>query len=325
MGARRRRQGTGEWVARAFHRSGHDIVGIVGTTEETLATARRALFDRHGIRAAGYLSLDDLLRERRPDIVAVCTPPRTHLSLVRTALAAGCHVFCEKPLAWDTATEWPTRPGFLHDEVEALPAMAATTLLELNTQWPWTLDSFHLLHPGLSSHTAPERFEMWLSPATEGTRMVLDSVSHPLSMLRRLCGAGRLGAIWAAFTPGPDGRLTRLDLGFDYLHETGRTRVESRLARCATPPRPAGYAIDGHRAERAIELPEYRLTLNDGGRRVVCPDPLVARVDDFLTGLAAGRSTDGQALVADHAMLCQLVAAAAAEERKYDQGAFGAG
>ena len=61
MGARRRRQGTGEWVARAFHRSGHDIVGIVGTTEETLATARRALFDRHGIRAAGYLSLDDLL------------------------------------------------------------------------------------------------------------------------------------------------------------------------------------------------------------------------------------------------------------------------
>ena len=46
---------------------------------------------------ARYGSLDGLLASQRPDIVVVATPPSSHHSLCCAALAAGCHVVCEKP------------------------------------------------------------------------------------------------------------------------------------------------------------------------------------------------------------------------------------
>lgn len=57
---------------------------------------------RHGI-AGIYTALDDMLREVRPDIVAVATPNVYHHQYVLAALRAGAHVFCEKPVAVSTA------------------------------------------------------------------------------------------------------------------------------------------------------------------------------------------------------------------------------
>jgi UDP-N-acetyl-2-amino-2-deoxyglucuronate dehydrogenase len=48
-------------------------------------------------------SLDVILADRSIDIVAILTPPNTHLDLVRRAAAAGKHVLLEKPL--EIATE----------------------------------------------------------------------------------------------------------------------------------------------------------------------------------------------------------------------------
>lgn len=42
--------------------------------------------------------LQELLASDRIDIVDLCTPPNTHLPLIRQALEAGKHVVCEKPL-----------------------------------------------------------------------------------------------------------------------------------------------------------------------------------------------------------------------------------
>jgi predicted dehydrogenase len=39
----------------------------------------------------------------KPDAVIICTPPLLHVAMIEGALAAGCHVLCEKPLAVDTA------------------------------------------------------------------------------------------------------------------------------------------------------------------------------------------------------------------------------
>lgn len=46
-----------------------------------------------------FSSLPDMLSAAKPDLLIVATPPNSHLELARAGLEAGCHVFCEKPLA----------------------------------------------------------------------------------------------------------------------------------------------------------------------------------------------------------------------------------
>jgi len=41
----------------------------------------------------------EMIGRTEPDIVAVCTPPSSHMDLCLLALKEGCHVFCEKPMA----------------------------------------------------------------------------------------------------------------------------------------------------------------------------------------------------------------------------------
>jgi predicted dehydrogenase len=46
-----------------------------------------------------YSNLGEMLKVEKPDIVDVITPCEYHAETIREALAAGCHVICEKPLA----------------------------------------------------------------------------------------------------------------------------------------------------------------------------------------------------------------------------------
>ena len=64
--------------------------------------AARAKAERRGLPVV-VSDPRELLERTRPDVVAVCTPPDLHREHALLALAAGCHVFCEKPLAPDLA------------------------------------------------------------------------------------------------------------------------------------------------------------------------------------------------------------------------------
>ena len=46
-----------------------------------------------------YRDLDDLFGTERPDVVDICTPPKTHCFIAEAAMSAGCHVMIEKPMA----------------------------------------------------------------------------------------------------------------------------------------------------------------------------------------------------------------------------------
>jgi predicted dehydrogenase len=46
-----------------------------------------------------YSDFDRMLTEHRLDVIHIATPPNSHLALARKSVAAGCHVFVEKPLA----------------------------------------------------------------------------------------------------------------------------------------------------------------------------------------------------------------------------------
>jgi UDP-N-acetylglucosamine 3-dehydrogenase len=61
--------------------------------------ADRAEAHVRGTSARAYQSVEELLRQEALDAVTVATPDHLHTEPVLAALAAGRHVFCEKPLA----------------------------------------------------------------------------------------------------------------------------------------------------------------------------------------------------------------------------------
>lgn len=71
------------------------VVAISDPDPAALESASRLVDARPGL----YASLQQMLIEERPDVVHVCTPPATHVSLARLAIDHGCHVYVEKPVA----------------------------------------------------------------------------------------------------------------------------------------------------------------------------------------------------------------------------------
>lgn len=66
---------------------------IIARREEQVHAAK----ERFGFEYAS-LDFNDLLNDDEIDVIDVCTPPYAHAEMVKSALRAGKHVICEKPL-----------------------------------------------------------------------------------------------------------------------------------------------------------------------------------------------------------------------------------
>jgi predicted dehydrogenase len=102
--------GLGQWgsnLARNFHELAH-LAWVCDLSEERRAAATTRYPSAH---ATG--DFDELLADETVEAVVVATPVPTHADLARRALAAGKHVFVEKPMALGA------------DEAEGLVALAA--------------------------------------------------------------------------------------------------------------------------------------------------------------------------------------------------------
>ncbi|MGV1098219.1 NAD-dependent epimerase/dehydratase family protein [Thiovibrio sp. JS02] len=73
---------------------GLEIVGVVDKDE----AKAQACAARHGIRNT-YTNIPDLVREQKPDVLHIITPPPTHFAVAKQAIESKCHVLIEKPLA----------------------------------------------------------------------------------------------------------------------------------------------------------------------------------------------------------------------------------
>jgi predicted dehydrogenase len=73
---------------------GCEIVGICDR-EPLMA---RQLYARFPVKQC-FSDLSELLREAKPDVVHITTPPQSHFTLAKSCLEAGCHVYVEKPFA----------------------------------------------------------------------------------------------------------------------------------------------------------------------------------------------------------------------------------
>lgn len=321
IGARRKRQGTGEYIAREFANCGCDVRAIVGTTAETIATACHDLKSRYAIKCDGYSSLPALLAAQTIDAVAICSPAEAHLHDLNVAIDAGCHIFCEKPMWWSADAVSGRQAGAeIHRLVSSLVdrCIQNDRYFALNTQWPFTLPAFAQLHPdAYSNDRLVQSFSMWLSPMSRGVPMLVDAAPHLLSMLQALLGRGRLRNIKIEFQDVAGlGAQAQALTTLDYMHDAGETQVTFTLRRCPQVPRPAGYSINGAYVERHIEPSNYMISFENEGRRVPVRDPLAVCVEHFVDAVQTRCQSDRTSLVDGMTQLHELVAAAMSREQR---------
>ncbi len=100
-----------------------------------------------------YCDAATMLEVEKPDVLHITTPPQSHLALTRQAVAAGCHVYLEKPVA----------PR--HCDAEAIIAAAVASGRKLSVNyWPNfeapALELRRLLNTGVLG--SPVHFESFL-------------------------------------------------------------------------------------------------------------------------------------------------------------------
>ena len=304
IGAARRHQGTGPFVAARFAAAGHDICGIVGTSQDSLRQTLAQLFKQSGIISKGYLKFEVLIERHQPDIVAICSPASTHAGYLQTALANNLHVFCEKPLYWPEHELQPANSAGYEKGLRDLLALARQKqrYIHVNQQWPYTLKFFNRIHPDVLNSNQIDQFSMYLSPQSADKKMLIDAAPHGLSMLYQLVGAGTLENIRARQTS-----QQHMQIDFDYRHKQGRTQVRLGFAASQAVPKPARYAINGCYVDRHVGLPAYQIRLQSGRHDVPIDDPLDLSVKDFLACLQARLACDETMLLLGARHLYQLI------------------
>ena len=296
VGARRSRQGTGPFLALQAARAGARIVGIATRRQETAHQARAWLAARE-VECPAFAPWQALLDGVQADAVIVAGPSATHEACLAECAERRLHVLCEKPLLHRDAS----------DRVRELAARFADVhcVLAENCQWPWTLDGYRALHPGLDL-TSATHFEMTMAPPGAGPERWIEMLSHPLSLLQATApGAAQLESV--VFS-GPNAGTLR----FGYLAGGRRVDCRVRAAPAGAVPRPASYGWDGRMLHRVVEQPGYRFFFDDGrGRRVAGADPMPRRVSSFLGAVsaarAAGRAPADEDLIRRQILLWELM------------------
>jgi predicted dehydrogenase len=155
-----------------------------------------------------FPDMGQLLTETTPDVVAICTPPALHRVQAEQALAAGCHVFCEKPLA-------ETREDAA---AMAAAASAAGRRIVVNNQFPYM--QIHLAAKaqiGTAEFGALRYLHVWhtMAPTAHSEsgwrgalerRLGFEFGVHVLDLARWLFGADPVRLF--AHMPRPDPRVT---------------------------------------------------------------------------------------------------------------------
>jgi hypothetical protein len=287
-------------VARDLTAAGAEVAGFLVSCAESVPDAAQAIEQAAGIRPRGYFRLEEMLASERLDAVAILSPSATHEAYLTAAAEHGLHVLCEKPLIWGGS-------GLLARARARVAQLSSRgLLLAENCQWPYTLEAFERLHPGL--RRPPRSFRMRLSPTGRGVDRIADSLHHPLSLLPVLLpGPAQLRDLTF---PRISERREDLGLRFRYCVAGVELDAEVALRPVDGVPRPASLEIDGLLADRRIQAPGYAQIFTDGSRSVPVHDPLTARLRAFvreLDGVLAGSPIPDPAAILERMQMLELV------------------
>jgi predicted dehydrogenase len=142
---------------------------------------------------ATFTNFDTMLAEANLDAVVIATPSSLHASMVRSAIKAGVHVFCEKPFVLDAAegeeltslaeaAGLVTQVGYHNRFVGAFGEVK--TLLDQHAIGEVT----HILAEAYGPVVLKPKGGTWRSKSTEGGGCLYDYAAHPLNLLNWYLG-----------------------------------------------------------------------------------------------------------------------------------------
>ena len=145
---------------------------------------------------------------------------------------------------------------------------------------------------------------MWLTTQFKDSAMLINAVPDVLRMLYCLNGAGKINNIESNFHDANNDQ--ELLIEFDYLHAAGDSQISISLASSNAYPKPAAYAINGLRADRHVELPNYRISLHSAENQIPVTNPLACSIKNFISSIHAKSTCDEVALIDGMTHLAQI-------------------
>lgn len=182
-----------------------DLVGVCDSTGYVLDVLGKYT----GVRT--FKDLDAMLREARPDAVVIATPSHLHAPMVRTALEAGVHVFCEKPFTLDDAdgaelTELARAKGLVTQVGYHNHFVAAFGELKRLVDAGALGRITHVLAEAYGPVVLAPKGGTWRSRRSAGGGCLYDYAAHPIDIVQWYLGApervlgSRLTRIFSAET-----------------------------------------------------------------------------------------------------------------------------
>lgn len=300
IGAGRRRNGIGQYIGKYLQKNGAEIVSVLGTTQATAQEAVSAL-KSYGAEAVAYSDFSAMIKEMRPDAVAIASPVRTHYQYLLKCIEQGVHIFCEKPFVW---TDKNCRDqDFLLDPLFD-KARRKNLKIAMNCQWPFSMPFYEKLCGPADPETI-ETFFIRMSPVVSGREMIPDSVPHALSMLSRVFGPGD---IYNLCFKADEEKNEEMEISFSYASASGSCRSLVKLVRTPGQPREFSYGFNGRIVERVIDMATYDIFFRYCGETIQISDPLELSVRDFISAVRENREPQvGRAHIINNAALLKKI------------------
>lgn len=276
IGARRSRNGIGEFIAKYFHKNAATVISVLGTTKETAQNASSAL-RKYGIESAPYRNFYEMVEREKPDTAVIASPSLTHYEYLVKCIDFGLNIFCEKPFIW---RETGDIRGITENIFEK--ASQENLTLAMNSQWPFSIKYFEEIC-GRIDNEKTDTFSISLSPLSFGKEMIPESVPHALSMLYVVLGDGEIADL--CFEPDAE----KMIIGFRYLSKTNDCDVLINLVRKEQQPRGFCFGFNDRIVHRILDFKKYEIYFSYKDKKKKIMDPLELSVQDFIEAVREQR------------------------------------
>jgi len=276
IGAGRTRSGIGEYIGKYFHKHGGRVTSVLGTTDKTSLQASLAL-RKYGIEAHPYIDFSEMVKIEKPGAAVIASPSSTHYEYLLKCIDSGLHIFCEKPFIWNDDMD----PRKMVEEILG-KAFEKKLTIAMNSQWPFSIDLYEAICGKIVIQKS-NTFFIGMSPPVPGREMIRESVPHALSLLFCLLGIGKIEDL--NFESNGEREMS---IRFGYLFETQACDVFIQLRFQETPPRPFSFGLNDRIVFRSLDLENYEIFFNYGGKKMKIIDPLELSVRNFMEAVEKG-------------------------------------